>query len=237
MFSKRSNFISRLSSHKKNTLLNRLRHIAEHYGGKECGFGLADCCRPDQKMPKAIYHFYYEYYTKTGALQVIDHQNISKHDPKSITVKLWKDLDQHLDDDQKYHLFARARLATGFWNYENRILFVQARLQALSILVYSDALMGYTPTLIYPGFLEELVELLELQQPNLVEIRAAALRTLTAIIHLERNSQYQRYVLKQFETIILIFKRSMICKVIFYQRKFPFLCVVKEKRKITKKVI
>jgi E3 ubiquitin-protein ligase HUWE1 len=192
MFSKRSNFISRLSSHKKNTLLNRLRHIAEPYGGKECGFGLADCCRPDQKMPKAIYHFYYEYYTKTGALQVIDHQNISKHDPKSITVKLWKDLDQHLDDDQKYHLFARARLATGFWNYENRILFVQARLQALSILVYSDALMGYTPTLIYPGFLEELVELLELQQLNLVEIRAAALRTLTAIIHLERNSQYQR---------------------------------------------
>lgn len=192
MFSKRSNFISRLSSHKKNTLLNRLRHIAEPYGGKECGFGLADCCRPEQKMPKAIYHFYYEYYTKTGALQVIDHQNISKHDPKVITVKLWKDLDQHLDDDQKYHLFARARLATGFWNYENRILFVQARLQALSILVYSDALMGYTPTLIYPGFLEELVELLELQQPNLVEIRAAALRTLTAIIHLERNSQYQR---------------------------------------------
>ncbi|KAL7044451.1 hypothetical protein ACKWTF_001914 [Chironomus riparius] len=202
MFSKRSNFISRLSSHKKNTLLNRLRHIAEPYGGKECGFGLADCCRPDQKMPKAIYHFYYEYYTKTGALQVIDHQNISKHDPKSITVKLWKDLDQHLDDDQKYHLFARARLATGFWNYENRILFVQARLQALSILVYSDALMGYTPTLIYPGFLEELVELLELQQPNLVEIRAAALRTLTAIIHLERNSQYQRKSESRLNTII-----------------------------------
>jgi hypothetical protein len=29
--------------------------------------------------------------------------------------------------------------------------------------VYSNALMGYTSTLIYPGFLEELVELLELQ--------------------------------------------------------------------------
>ncbi|CRL01178.1 CLUMA_CG014451, isoform A [Clunio marinus] len=202
MFSKRSNFISRLSSHKKSTLLSRLKHIAEPYGGKECGFGLADCCRPDQKMPKAIYHFYYEYYTKSGALQVIDHQNISKHDPKSITVKLWKDLDQHLDDDQKYHLFARARLATGFWNYENRILFVQARLQALSILVYSDALMGYTSTLIYPGFLEELVELLELQQINLVEIRAAALRTLTAIIHLERNSQYQRKSESRLNTII-----------------------------------
>lgn len=144
-------------------------------------------------MPKAIYHFYYEYYTKNGTLEVIDYQNISRRDPKMITVKFWKDLDQQLDDDQKYHLFARARLATGFWNYDDRILFVQARLQALSILVYSDALLGYTSTLIYPGFLEELVELLELQKPNLVEIRAAALRTLTAIIHLERNSQYQRF--------------------------------------------
>lgn len=182
--------------------MNRLKHIAEPYGGKECGFGLADCCRPEQKMPKAIYHFYYEYYTKSGALQVIDHQNISKHDPKTITVKLWKDLDQHLDDDQKYHLFARARLATGFWNYENRILFVQARLQALSILVYSEALFGYTPQLIYTGFLEELVELLELQQSNLVEIRSAALRTLTAIIHLERNSQYQRKSESRLNTII-----------------------------------
>jgi E3 ubiquitin-protein ligase HUWE1 len=202
MFSKRSNFISRLSSHKKNTLLSRLKHIAEPYGGKECGFGLADCCRPEQKMPKAIYHFYYEYYTKSGALQVIDHQNISKHDPKAITEKYWKDLEKDLDEDQKYHLFARARLATGFWKYENRILFVQARLQALSILVYSDALMGYTSTLIYPGFLEELVELLELQQTNLVEIRAAALRTLTAIIHLERNSQYQRKSESRLNTII-----------------------------------
>ncbi len=162
------------------------------YGGKECGFGLADCCRPDKNMPKAIYHFYYEYYTKSGALEVIDYQNISQMDPKQITLKLWKELDQHLDDDQKYHLFARARLATDFWNYDTRILFVQARLQALSILVYSDAVTGYTSTLIYPGFLEELVELLELQEPNLVEIRAAALRTLTAIIHLERNTHYQR---------------------------------------------
>ncbi|CAO1370647.1 unnamed protein product [Diamesa hyperborea] len=202
MFSKRSNFISRLSCHKKNTLLSRLKHIAEPYGGKECGFGLADCCRPDQQMPKEIYHFYYEYYTKNGTLEVIDYQNISKHDPKTITLKFWQELDSFLDDDQKYHLFARARLATGFWNYENRILFVQARLQALSILVYSDALLGYTSTLIYPGFLEELVELLELQQPNLVEIRAAALRTLTAIIHLERNSQYQRKSESRLNTII-----------------------------------
>jgi E3 ubiquitin-protein ligase HUWE1 len=64
---------------------------------------------------------------------------------------------------------------------------VQARLQALSVLVYSIAITENAHLLLYPGLLEELVEVLELTSPNLVEIRSAALRTLTSIIHLERN--------------------------------------------------
>lgn len=100
---------------------------------------------------------------------------------------------EELNDDQKYHVFSRVRLAASFHKYDLRLLFVQARLQAISILVYSDALAVDTHTLIYSGFLQELVELLECQKPYLVEIRAAALRTLTSILHLERNSQYLRY--------------------------------------------
>lgn len=42
------------------------------------------------------------------------------------------------------------------------------------------------------GFLEELVELLEMKQPELMEIRAAALRTLTSIIHLDRNPHFPK---------------------------------------------
>ena len=38
--------------------------------------------------------------------------------------------------------------------------------------------------------LEELVDVLELVEPQLMEIRAAALRTLTAIIHLDRNPNF-----------------------------------------------
>ena len=40
------------------------------------------------------------------------------------------------------------------------------------------------------GLLEELVDVLELAEPQLMEIRAAALRTLTAIIHLDRNPNF-----------------------------------------------
>lgn len=84
-------------------------------------------------------------------------------------------------------LFTHLRLAHSFSNYQRRLQCVQARLQALSVLVYSNALADNSHSLLYPGLMEELVELLEIASPDLVEIRAAALRTLTSIIHLDRN--------------------------------------------------
>lgn len=42
------------------------------------------------------------------------------------------------------------------------------------------------------GLLEELVDVLESTEPQLMEIRAAALRTLTAIIHLDRNPNFPK---------------------------------------------
>lgn len=167
---------------------------SQNWGGKECGFGLADCCREDCQMSPAASTFYYEYYKNDGNLEYIqlDYLTNLKKDIRELTSEISAKLVDHLDDDQKYHIFNRIRLAMSFNNYQIRLKFVQARLQALSVLVYSDALLGYTHQLIYPGFLEELVELLELSAPHLMEIRSAALRTLTAIIHLERNSQYLR---------------------------------------------
>lgn len=89
-------------------------------------------------------------------------------------------------------LFTHVRLAHHFADYENRLLCVQARLQALSVLVYSNS-TDYPHNLLYSGLLKELVEVVELKQPHLVEIRAAALRTLTAIVHLDRNPHMARY--------------------------------------------
>ena len=45
MFSKRSNFISRLAPDKRQLLLTRLSHLAASWGGKDNGFGLSVCCR------------------------------------------------------------------------------------------------------------------------------------------------------------------------------------------------
>lgn len=95
-------------------------------------------------------------------------------------------------------LFTHIRLAHCFSNRRLRLLCVQARLQALSVLVYSNALAENAHALLYSGILEELVELLEMPSPNLVEIRAAALRTLTSIIHLDRNPHFPKWVIYVF---------------------------------------
>lgn len=89
-------------------------------------------------------------------------------------------------------IFTRVRLSLSFHDYETRLQFVLARLQALSVLVYSNSVQDNINSLLYPGFLEELVELLEMREPRLVEIRAAALRTLTSIIHLDRNPNFPK---------------------------------------------
>lgn len=72
---------------------------------------------------------------------------------------------------------------------------VQARLQALSILVYANALQDNFQQLLYSGLMEEIVDVLELENRNLTDIKAAALRALTAIIHLDRAQNFPRYVI------------------------------------------
>ncbi len=46
--------------------------------------------------------------------------------------------------------------------------------------------------LLYSGLLEELVELLEMKGDHLMEIKAAALKSLTSIIHLDRNPNFPK---------------------------------------------
>ena len=58
------------------------------------------------------------------------------------------------------------------------------------ILVYSVGPPEIVDPLIYDGLVEELVEVLEIKGADIMEIKAAVLRTLTAIIHLERDPRY-----------------------------------------------
>ena len=43
-YSKRSNFLIKLGGEKRQELFNRLTYLAESWGGKDNGFGLAECC-------------------------------------------------------------------------------------------------------------------------------------------------------------------------------------------------
>ncbi|KAG4070284.1 hypothetical protein HA402_009847 [Bradysia odoriphaga] len=196
MFSKRSNFIPRLNSNKRNALLSRLTYIAESWGGKERGYGLADCCNENMNLPKSSSTFYYEYYDSEGVLKWINPELLVKYSnhkgPGEIAYLMCSRIHVTLDEHQKMLIFTRIRLALSFHKYHERLQFVLARLQALSVLVYSNSLQENVHNLLYPGFLEELVELLEMKQPDLMEIRAAALRTLTSIIHLDRNPHFPK---------------------------------------------
>uniref|UniRef100_A0A8C4MI95 E3 ubiquitin-protein ligase HUWE1 n=1 Tax=Equus asinus asinus TaxID=83772 RepID=A0A8C4MI95_EQUAS len=84
-------------------------------------------------------------------------------------------------------LFTHIRLAHGFSNHRKRLQAVQARLHAISILVYSNALQESANSILYNGLIEELVDVLQITDKQLMEIKAASLRTLTSIVHLERT--------------------------------------------------
>ena len=86
----------------------------------------------------------------------------------------------------------RVRLVSGFRNYKSRLQFVQARLQAISVLIYSNALQENADKVLYSGFGEELCELIDKNEPYLIDIRAAILRTLTSMLHFDRNPNVPR---------------------------------------------
>lgn len=201
MFSKRSNFITRLNSEKRHTLLSRLQYLAESWGGKDTGFGLADCCNNEKPIPATATTLHFEFYcnnndpvSKNGKQLVnyIHLENIDKMLQTPAEIMRGLMTVYNIPPEKEMLLFTHVRLAHSFSDYKNRLFCVQARLQSLSVLVYSNALQDNAHLLLYPGLLEELVELLELQLPYLVEIRSAALRTLTSIIHLDRNPHFPK---------------------------------------------
>ncbi|XP_060516281.1 E3 ubiquitin-protein ligase HUWE1 isoform X2 [Cylas formicarius] len=206
MFSKRSNFITRLKTDEKECLLSRLQHLAENWGGKENGFGLAECCEPNRDIPASATTLHVEFHKEDDVkspnkeapdlkqskpnLHIIHIEHIDKLNKTPAEIMKSLVSMYYVPPEKEMWLFTHVRLATHFANYEKRLKCVQARLQALSVLVYSNAIQDSPSNLLYNGILEELVEVVELQDIQLTDIRCAALRTLTAIIHLDRNPQF-----------------------------------------------
>ncbi|XP_071495531.1 E3 ubiquitin-protein ligase HUWE1-like [Diadema antillarum] len=204
VFSKRSNFLIKLAAEKRQELFSRLTYLAESWGGKENGFGLAECCKnaAKQGIPPSATTLHFEFYSENTseekvsvkkhavqAVTVLHLENVDRlsHDPVDVMEDL---LSQHsVPKDKQMLLFTHIRLAHCFSNHQKRLQCVQARLQALSVLVYSSAIQEISSSLLYSGLIEELVDVLQLEDAKLVDIKSASLRTLTSIIHLDRNPE------------------------------------------------
>jgi len=208
MFSKRSNFISRLAPDKRALLLTRLSHLAASWGGKDNGFGLSVCCsdEPISAFPNSATTLHFEFYAEVDKGE--EGKNGKKGQANSVTVihvegldkmektpaKIMEDLLEQFSvpEEKQMLLFTYVRLAQGFSDYKTRLKSVQARLQALSVLIYSNQLTDSIQSLLYSGLLEELVDVLEMKGDHLMEIKAAALKSLTSIIHLDRNPNFPK---------------------------------------------
>ncbi|XP_032569605.1 E3 ubiquitin-protein ligase HUWE1 isoform X2 [Chiroxiphia lanceolata] len=201
VFSKRSNYITRLGSERRGPLLARLQHLAESWGGKENGFGLAECCRDlhMMKYPPSATTLHFEFYAEPGVEVKVDKRATSttlhyihieqldkiSESPSEIMESLTKMY--NIPKDKQMLLFTHIRLAHGFSTHRKRLQAVQARLHAISILVYSNALQESANSILYNGLIEELVDVLQIPDKQLMDIKAASLRTLTSIVHLERT--------------------------------------------------
>ncbi|MEQ2252103.1 E3 ubiquitin-protein ligase huwe1, partial [Ilyodon furcidens] len=209
VFSKRSNYITRLGFDKRTPLLARLQHLAESWGGKENGFGLAECCRDlvMTKYPPSATTLHFEFYAEPGPEVKVDRKQTSSNTLHYIHIEQLDKISEspseimesltvmyNIPKDKQTLLFTHIRLAHGFSNHKKRLQAVQARLHAISILVYSNALQESANSILYNGLIEELVDVLQITDKQLVDIKAASLRTLTSIVHLERTPKLSNII-------------------------------------------
>ncbi|XP_066927721.1 E3 ubiquitin-protein ligase HUWE1-like isoform X2 [Clytia hemisphaerica] len=207
VFSKRSNYLSRLPSEKKKVLQEKLVDLAQTWGGLEAGCALEQCCSED--VPTGAGNVYFEYYVNdtdgssenskgNGSTRFcIDLKNIHQISTSNVGELMESIIKaKKIPDNIQMAFYHRLRLAHAMTTYTKRLQFVQARLQALSILVYSNAAV-HVNTLVYDGLIEEIVNTLkhnEIGYKKLAEVKASCLKTLTAIIHLDRNPRLQSII-------------------------------------------
>uniref|UniRef100_A0A4W3GQ80 E3 ubiquitin-protein ligase HUWE1-like n=1 Tax=Callorhinchus milii TaxID=7868 RepID=A0A4W3GQ80_CALMI len=192
VFSKRSNYITRLGSDKRTPLLTRLQHLAESWGGKENGFGLAECCRDLQmsKYPPSATTLHFEFYAEPSAevkldkkvtnntLHYIHIEQLDKisESPSEIMESLTKMYSIPKDKQVRIPL---SRVVVNSLALARSLFVCRA--------VYSNALQESANSILYNGLIEELVDVLQIPDKQLMDIKAASLRTLTSIVHLERT--------------------------------------------------
>lgn len=201
--SKRTSYLGSLPSNQKEALLSRLTSLAESWGGREAGYSIAECCSSKFAplgRPATTLHF--EFYDESevdcdnaeqNAGQInrvhyvhIDHVDQLKNSAGEIMddiLRVYK-----IPENKRMHLLTQLRWAQSFGDFKKRACCINTRLLSLSVLIYSNMLQENSHNLLYNGFIEECVQSLQLEDsPLVLDIKTEILKTLTAIIYLDRN--------------------------------------------------
>jgi hypothetical protein len=197
VFGKRSNFLTRLYARLKTNLNNALEYLGKSWGGKEYGFGLAECLKYKdlEHFPETATSVVFEYsLTEDGNSDMLtaparELKLMEVHKIPGTLEEIFTQLvhSYHIPRHQQLALLFKIRTARCFADYNLRLKCIEARLQAIAI---ANSLDHY----LYPGLIEEIVEVLELTDPDLIAIKSAALRALTAIVHLDKNLRLNEIV-------------------------------------------
>lgn len=153
MWIHRSPIISSVSSQ----LLTDLCFFLQSWGGKENGFGLADCCQnlPLEHYPASATTVHFEFYTNRAsktqpsticAIHLEEVYNLSDS-PAEIMNNILSEYE--VPENKRMLLFTHIRLAHAFYNFKQRTNCILARLQAISILgecnnfMYINVILDY----------------------------------------------------------------------------------------------
>jgi len=97
----------------------------------------------------------------------------------------------------------------------------------MSIIIYCAPASAHEvgPQLLYNGFIEELVDILQLEGNEYIDIKSAALRTLTAVVHLDRNSRLSTIIdateTSSYHGFLPVLVRNCIQSLINDDNQFP----------------
>ncbi|PIC34687.1 hypothetical protein B9Z55_014266 [Caenorhabditis nigoni] len=202
---KRSKFLStRIPQKDQQSMANRLTAIAQCWGGKLRTVKMAECLKKDPKLP-LLFPFSY---TDSKQRTIVVEQPQNEETVGELITRTVAQLSPptnsettttaHFSNDDLYCLLSRIRMHIAFDDWHHRFKCLIVRLLSVSTLVYCR--LGGTDestlsSLLYSGFIEEIVELLKTEREadtqtnhNLHDaIQTEALSTLCSIVTYEKE--------------------------------------------------
>lgn len=204
---KRSKFLStRIPQKEQHALAYRLTAIAQCWGGKLRTVKMAECLKREPKLP-SLFPFTYTdakqrtivveqpQFQKNESVGELISRTISQLSPPTSSDSTPT---QQFSKDDQYCLLSRVRMLVSFEEWHHRFKCLIVRLLSVSTLVYCR--LGGTDesivsSLLYSGFIEEIVELLksdreaDTQQDHHLHdaIQTEALSTLCSIVTYEKE--------------------------------------------------